>query len=266
MSGRLVFLKLGGSLITVKDRPHTPRPDILERLAGEIAQALVLEPDLHILLGHGSGSYGHTAAIKYNTHLGVKSPAEWQGFIEVWRQAMKLNYLVMATLQNAGIPALAFSPSAAVTAHNRNIIDWNTSPIARALENGLMPVVYGDVVFDEPLGGTILSTEDLLSHLACQLKPSWALFAGLEEGVWANYPSQDQLLRVITPGSFPDVRAGLKGSSAADVTGGMLDKVQKALSLVGEIPGLQAMIFSGETPGNLAKALAGEALGTLVKA
>ncbi len=39
MSARLVFLKLGGSLITVKDRPHTPRLDVLERLAQEIAGA-----------------------------------------------------------------------------------------------------------------------------------------------------------------------------------------------------------------------------------
>ena len=33
----LVFLKLGGSLITDKDRPRTPRPDVLARLAASTA-------------------------------------------------------------------------------------------------------------------------------------------------------------------------------------------------------------------------------------
>lgn len=55
-----------------------------------------------------------------------------------------------------------------------------------ALANGILPVVYGDVVFDEVRGGTILSTEDLFQHLAHQLHPERVLLAGLEAGVWAD--------------------------------------------------------------------------------
>ncbi len=265
MSGRLVFLKLGGSLITVKDRPHTPRPDILERLAGEIADVVQRNPDLHLLLGHGSGSYGHAAASQYHTRQGVQTPEEWQGFVEVWRQAMTLNYLVMATLQNAGLPALAFPASAAVTARQGEILTWNLDPLVQALENGLLPVVYGDVAFDETLGGTILSTEDLFAHLARRLKPARILYAGLEPGVWAGFPARDQLVPEITPGSLAGVQAGLQGSSSPDVTGGMLDKVYKTLALVGEIPGLEGLVFSGEVPGSLARALAGERFGTRIR-
>jgi isopentenyl phosphate kinase len=126
--------------------------------------------------------------------------------------------------------------------------------------------VYGDVVFDEELGGTILSTEDLFTHLARQLLPERLLFAGLEPGVWEQYPARNRLLPVITPGSLANVEAGLKGSASTDVTGGMLDKVHKTLALVQEIPGLQGMIFSGEIPGNLARVLGSETLGTLMRA
>ena len=266
MSKHLVFLKLGGSLITVKDRPHTPRPDILEQVAGEIVEARAKDPDLQILLGHGSGSYGHVAASRFNTYNGVKTPEEWLGFVEVWRQAMKLDYLVMATLQNAGLPAVAFPPSAAVTTRSREIITWNLGPLTAALEHGLIPVVYGDVAFDEVLGGTILSTEDLFGHLAHALRPGRLLFAGLELGVWEQYPARSRLVPVITPESFAHVEAGLQGSASTDVTGGMLDKVRKILSLVQDIPRLQGIIFSGETAGNLTKALGGETLGTLIKA
>jgi isopentenyl phosphate kinase len=61
MSSKMVFLKLGGSLITVKSQPHTPRLEALERLGQEIAQARLHNPNLQILLGHGSGSFGHVA-------------------------------------------------------------------------------------------------------------------------------------------------------------------------------------------------------------
>jgi len=266
MRNSLVFLKLGGSLISVKDRPYTPRPDILEQLSGEIAEGHAQHPELKILLGHGSGSYGHPAANQFSTHLGVNTPEEWQGFVEVWRQARKLNTLVMATLHNAGLPAVAFPPSAAITARKRQVITWNIEPIRAALAHGLMPVVYGDVVFDEVLGGTILSTEDLFSHLTRNLSPERLYYAGLEPGVWEQYPERNRLVKVITPGNYPAMEESLKGSAATDVTGGMIGKVRQTLALVQELPSLQAMIFSGETPGNLGKVLGGETVGTLIKA
>jgi isopentenyl phosphate kinase len=70
----LVLLKLGGSLITDKTRPYTPRLDKLADLATEIAQALRTHPHLLLILGHGSGSFGHTAAKKYGTKDGLPAP------------------------------------------------------------------------------------------------------------------------------------------------------------------------------------------------
>ena len=75
-------------------------------------------------------------------------------------------------------------------------------PIRAALSNGLLPVIHGDVAFDEIRGGTILSTEDLFAHLAHQLHPQRILLAGLEAGVWADFPAHKHLLAEITPGSF----------------------------------------------------------------
>ena len=264
MSRGLVFLKLGGSLITVKEQPHTPRMEVLDRLAQEIAQARSQNPNLQILLGHGSGSFGHVAASKYNTRMGVKSSEEWTGFIEVWRQADELNQLVMQALEKASLPALALPPSATVIAQGGKPATWNLEPLLTALERGLLPVIYGDVVFDRVLGGTILSTEDLFTYLASQMRPSKLLFAGMEPGVWSDFPNNLNLLPEITPTSFPQIEAGLKGSAAMDVTGGMLDKVRQIIAMVREVPGLRASIFSGEVPGNVRRSLLGEELGTVV--
>jgi isopentenyl phosphate kinase len=266
VNNNLVFLKLGGSLITIKDQPHTPRSDVLERLAQEIAQAHADNQKLRLLLGHGSGSYGHVAAEQHHTRQGVKTIEDWHGFVEVWRQAVELNRLVMQALSHANLPALAFPPLAMVYTKGGQIVNWNLEPIVSALENGLIPVVQGDVVFDQKLGGTILSTEELFAHLAANLEPARLLFAGNELGVWQDYPSNTTLLRELTPATFAQVEPGLKGSSAPDVTGGMADKVRLVLWIIEHAPRTRACIFSGEQPGNVRRALSGEALGTLLHA
>ncbi|RPI33061.1 MAG: hypothetical protein EHM70_07215, partial [Chloroflexota bacterium] len=195
----LQFLKLGGSLITDKAHPHTPRPEVIARLAGEIASARRSVPMMRLVLGHGSGSFGHTPASQYGTRLGVHTPEQWQGFLEVWREAAALNRLVMDALHAAGLPAMAFAPSASVLGHDGRLASWDLGPLESALEAGLVPVVYGDVIFDRVRGGTIFSTEDLFAHLALALHPQRILLAGLEPGVWADYPACQSLIAEITP-------------------------------------------------------------------
>ena len=260
---RLVFLKLGGSLITDKARPHTLRAETLARLAAEIAAARSEHSELRLLLGHGSGSFGHVPAKRHGTRQGVRTAAQWQGFVEVWREAAALNHLVMAALAEAGLPAVAFPPSAMLLAEDGKALLWNLEPLKNALEAGLLPVVYGDVVFDRRRGGTIFSTEDLFAHLAGELHPQQLLMAGIEAGVWADYPVCQQRIERITPATLSEVLPALGGSAATDVTGGMAAKVLETLHLVEAGDELQAAIFSGDQPGLVQRALATPAAGIL---
>ncbi len=280
----LIFLKLGGSLITDKTLPYTPRLDKLADLAVQISTVLSTH-HLSLVLGHGSGSFGHTAAKQYKTREGLPpsvlrtSPpiffenggrprwgwGYWRGFSEVWYQASTLNRFVMESLHVAGVPSLALAPVSAVTASDGKVSSWDLTPLKAALSAGLVPVVYGDVIFDTVRGGTILSTEDLFEHLARELHPQRILLAGLEGAVWADFPERRQRVEKITPASFDGVKAGVGASHGADVTGGMESKVRQMLALVMEIPGLTAQIFSGETPGNVQKVLSGEILGTEIR-
>ena len=258
----VTFLKLGGSLITDKTRSHTARKEILARLADEIAAALRETPALRLVLGHGSGSFGHVPAKKYGTRQGVHSQEGWQGFGEVWQEASTLNRMVMEALHTAGLPAIAFPPSAAVITQEGQVWSWDLSPLEAALAHGLLPVVYGDVVFDLARGGTILSTEDLFAYLASQLHATCLLLAGLEEGVWEDYPRCTQLIPEINTQTLAEGKLKLGGSAGTDVTGGMDSKVRQTLSLIKQVPGLQAWIFSGAIPGNVQLALQGTGLGT----
>ncbi len=266
----LILLKLGGSLITDKTMSYTPRFEMLAELALQVAAARRANPEQRLVLGHGSGSFGHTAAKQYGTRDGLlpgkESGEYWHGFAEVWYQASQLNRFVMDALHDAEVPSVAIGPVSAVTASAGKLSAWDLAPLKAALAAGLVPVVHGDVIFDTLRGGTIFSTEDLFEQIARELRPQRILLAGLEGAVWADYPARQMRVETITPVSFEGVKARLGASHGADVTGGMESKVRQMLALVQEIPGLTAQIFSGEQPGNLQKVLAGENIGTLITA
>jgi isopentenyl phosphate kinase len=260
----LYLLKLGGSLITEKTRPHTSRTETLERLALEISAALKEQPGLQLIIGHGSGSFGHVAANKYHTRQGVQSAEQWQGFAEVWQEARALNQIVVEVLCRAGLPIIAFPPSACAMAKEGQVQDWNPRLLQSALEADMVPLINGDVAFDQSWGGTILSTEDLFCYLAPALHAHRILLAGLEAGVWADFPVCTRLIPKITPRTYKQLSHNLGGSTAVDVTGGMFQKVNSMLSLTEKLPNLQALIFSGEKPGQVYQALSGKNLGTLI--
>jgi isopentenyl phosphate kinase len=274
----LVFLKLGGSLITDKTKPYTPLLDVMDDLALQIKTALQTHPDLRLLIGHGAGSFGHVPASEYKTRDGLPPRATplvyrrrddtqnnyWKGFAEVWYQASTLNRFVMETLHKADVRAISLPPSSSVIASNGQASVWDTTPIRMALAADIVPVIFGDTVFDEVRGGTILSTEDLFMYLTDALHPERILLAGIEAAVWEDFPARTRKVEKITPASFNEIKSGVGKSAAADVTGGMESKVKQMLELVEKHPSLSVQIFSSDEPGNLVRALGGETLGTII--
>ena len=264
-STNLQFLKLGGSLITDKTRPRSLRSDVLARLAAEIAAVWGQDPTQRLVLGHGAGSFGHVPAKKYDTRQGVHSSSQWSGFVEVWQEAAALDHLVVEALHGTGLPAIALHPSGSVLAKDGKVATWDLAPLRSALQAGLLPVIHGDVIFDITRGGTILSTEDLFDYLAHQLKPQRILLAGLETGVWEDYPDCTRLIPEINPSNLNTIEPALGESAAVDVTGGMASKVHEMLALAEDIPGLEVLIFSGEIPGLITLTLRGDRAGTLIR-
>lgn len=248
----LVFVKLGGSLITDKRREAAARPDILQRLAGELRQALDAAPDLRIVLGHGSGSFGHWEGSRYGTRAGVATPEAWEGFAQVSAAAARLNRIVVDAFLEAGVPVLSLQPSASALAEDGEIVALAADPLRRALAVGLAPLIFGDVAFDRARGGTILSTEDLFVHLAPILRPERILLLGNAPGVLDNWR---RVIPVVTPATYPQIAPFLRGSCCTDVTGGMADKVERMVSLVQKLPELRVWILTGQEPGNLKRAL-----------
>lgn len=265
MMSQPTFLKLGGSLLTDKTGVEAVRQDVLRRLASEIAEALSDANAPNLLIGHGSGSFGHVAAAKHGTRHGIRSREGWRGFAEVSDAAARLNRLVVAALSEAGVPAISLQPSGAAMTEDGHIVSMEVGPMKAALTAGLVPVVYGDVAFDLTLGGTIISTEEILSYLAPHFRPAWLLLAGEAPGVLDEH---ERVLDVIRPSDYVEVQQLLGGSRGTDVTGGMASKVANMLALVGRLPFLSVRIITGLEAGLLRSALVApeSAPGTLIVA
>ena len=258
----LTFLKLGGSLITNKDQPETALIDQINSLLSQIADWRLAHPGEQLLIGHGSGSFGHHIAAKAGTRQGVRSPEESLGYQQVWYSARKLNQIILEQAQLLNLPLIVFPPSASITSDNHEIKFWNLHPLTHSLNMGLLPLVYGDVVPDLALGGTILSTEDVFFHLAHHFHPDRILLAGKIKGIYADFPANQHLISHISAQS--DVTEFLQGSASLDVTGGMVTKVQTMQALCRDLAGLTVQIFSAVVPGALRQALDGAAIGTVI--
>jgi isopentenyl phosphate kinase len=261
----LIFLKLGGSVITDKEGVEALQPNVLNRLATEIALALTEREELALLIGHGSGSFGHVAAAQYGTREGVAGRDGWLGFAKVSAAAARLHAAVMGALRNAGIPALGLQPSASALCQDGVLTTLAVEPITRALRAGLVPVIYGDVAFDSVRGGTIISTEEILSFLAPVLRPSWLLLAGKTDGV---YDAHGSPISHINEENLEDVAVALGGSYGTDVTGGMESKVRAMVTLAQSLRGLSIRVFSVRAAGLLHETLLhpGDARGTVIRA
>ncbi len=246
-----VLVKLGGSLITEKTDPRgAVRREVIARLAGEIASALPRLPE-RLVLGHGSGSFGHVAARESGIAQGLRSRDQLPGISRTQERAAALHREVLAALTAAGLSPYSIAPSSCMVFTGGRPAELADEPIRLALDAGLLPVVYGDVVLDREQGVAICSTERILEVLAERLTVRRVLWLGETDGVFGDDG------RTLPRISSLD---GLHFTSPAgtDVTGGMRHRVETALALARN--GVRSVIFNGLAPGLLERALLGEAV------
>lgn len=264
----VVFVKWGGSLLTDKTRAETLRPEVLDRLAGELARGRpgLAEAGIGVVLGHGSGSFGHVAADRWKIHQGLQGSENLPGVAETQAAAAVLHDHVLKALGRADVPAFSIAPSSAMVAASGRPVEIQAEPVALALRAGLVPVVYGDVVLDRDQGATICSTETVFSALAealprHDLSLLRCLWLGETDGVWDD---QGETIPEIDPADGEAQLDAVGGSRGTDVTGGMLHRLEHVLDFARS--GVPSWIGSGLIPGRFERALGGrEATGTRVK-
>lgn len=255
----LTLIKLGGSLITDKTVEFSFRQSVVRRLAAEIKTSLEQNPRLQPVIGHGSGSFGHFAAQRYGTAKAVRTTDDWRGFAHVANVASQLNNLVSQALVHAGLPIWRIQPAASAICHDGAITDMALAPIKEAVNQGIIPLLHGDVALDDIRGGTIISTETILTYLAHHLPVERILLLGEVRGVLDTH---GQVIAEITGKNLPGIAPLLGAAAGTDVTGGMATKVHDMLQLAQSVPGLHIHILNGTQPDLLQQVLSGEIEGT----
>jgi len=254
---KLILIKLGGSVITDKSKPFVAKPDVIKRLVGEIIQAKKVYKG-KILIGHGSGSFGHTVAAKYKTQEGMVGKDSLKGFSLTAEAAVKINRVVIRQCLNQALPVASFSPLSFIYAKEGKPLFVLTSQIKKALEIGLIPVIYGDVVMDETVGFCIYSGEKILDLLAIKLlkyyKIDKIIMVGGTDGV---LDEEGKTIVNITSRNYSGIKKSLSGSKAVDVTGGMLHKVEESLNLAVREK-ISTVIINGNKRDNLMKEILGK--------
>lgn len=262
----IIFIKIGGSLITDKSQPFSLKEKALEKICREIKKAKEKSHKL-LIVGHGGGSFPHFPAKKYQTHLGVISQKSYQGIAAVQDAAARLNRIVVQKLIAMRVNAVSVNPSSCYFAQAGQPVKIFLEPIKKLLEFAMLPVLYGDVVLDIKKGCCILSTEKVLGSLALQLKREDFLiekmiYCGKTDGV---LDEKGQTIPLITAESFNDYQKVIGRSEGIDVTGGMIHKVSEALALAKQ--GIPGLIIDGITNSTLSRAVLGQkVLGTKITA
>lgn len=263
---KIIFIKLGGSLITDKEKPYKARFNVIDNLSKQISEALNEDKNLSLVIGNGGGSFPHYPAVKYQMKDGIKIDDQKLGFCEVQDAASRLNRIIVRSLLNHNIKALSISPSSMIITKKRKIKKFFIEPIIKALNLGIIPVIYGDIVFDEVLGSAILSTETLLNYLCIRfikngLKVNKIIHNGITPGVLDD---QGNLIKKINKNSWLKIKKYFTKTKGFDVTGGMLHKVKEALIISSY--GIKTLIINGYQHENILKrAILGEkVIGTLI--
>lgn len=252
-----VLIKLGGSLITDKTTPATPRVEVIERLAREIVDG-GRELAGALVVGHGAGSFGHAAAERFGIHRGVESSEQLAGVVRTQEETMRLHRRVVEALRQAGALAFSFAPSSLMVSASGRPRGLGVEPLLLGLRLGLLPVIFGDVVMDREQGASICSTEVVFLALVRALRRrGWpvrrVLWMGETEGI---YDRRGRTIPRIAPGAARRAFAAVGRSGGIDVTGGMRHRLEVVLALARL--GVGSWLLNGQVPGTLARALAGE--------
>jgi isopentenyl phosphate kinase len=248
-------LKLGGSVITEKDKPLTANLNAIERLSREISKAGVSR----LILIHGGGSFGHPLAKQYSLKEGYKDRTQLFGVSET-RQAMEtLNNFVVDALLREKIAAVSLQPSAFIVTKSGRINLIEEHILKGLLEMGFLPVLYGDVVFDFDLGFTILSGDQIAASLALRLNANQIILGIDVDGLYTSDPKSDpkaRLISHITVSELRSMQSLIREPRVTDVTKGMLGKISELIPAVEK--GIPALIVNAAKPNNIYKALKGK--------
>ncbi len=261
---KIVFIKIGGSLITDKTQPYTANLAMIQKFAFSLKKIISENPKLQFIIGNGAGSFGHFPAVKHNMKQGITNADQIFGFCEVQDGVARLNRIVISELLNHNISVCSVHPSSIFTARNGTVQSVFLDSLEGFMNLGIIPTVYGDIVYDTEKGSKILSTEDVFEIVMEEfLKKNYEVAKVIHlTSVQGVLDSNGKVISKISKENFEEVKRHLYKTEGYDVTGGMLHKIQTSLSYAEK--SIQTHIIHGDQLAQLILAKDSVGIGTLI--
>ncbi|HEY9398268.1 MAG TPA: isopentenyl phosphate kinase [Nitrososphaeraceae archaeon] len=237
MQKDVVLIKLGGSVVTHKERPMTVNKTAIDR----ILKAL-LSVKVPIILVHGGGSFGHYWSIMYDMHSKPERYSS-EGIALVHESMISLNHIIVKSMLKLKMNPYTISPFSLILGNKpfvKKIID-----LASMTKDKIIPITYGDIVYRTCHKYSIVSGDELMTVISSVLRPKKVIFAINVDGIYKD-PQFKEVVQTI------EEEALIKFSAVDfDITGGMKRKVREALKI--SLAGIDVHFVNGFKPERLLK-------------
>jgi len=237
----MILIKLGGSIITNKEKPLSARSKTIDNILNQIKR--IREPKI---LVHGGGSYGHYWSVKYDMHT---KPAKYdmRGVSIVKNSMIDLNKIILNSAVKNRINAYCLPPTDFMNGNKP--IKNKILTINEIAKSGLTPITYGDALWFGKKKSYILSGDVIMTMIGKILKPRLSIFVLDVDGVYSNTKSK-KLIR-----DFKKEKP-IISKNKIDVTGGMTRKITEATNM--SKSGLKVFFVNGNKPKRILDAVSGK--------
>ena len=245
----MILIKLGGSIITNKQKPLSPRKKTIDSILKEIGK--IKEP---VIIVHGGGSYGHYWSVKYDMHT---KPAKTspKGVAIVKNSMVELNKIILDSAVKNKINSYCLPPTDFM--NGNKAIKSKILTINDISKSGLTPITFGDALWFGQKKSYILSGDVIMTTIGNILKPRLSLFVLDVDGVYSDLKTKKLIY------DFKKEKPEIKNNKM-DVTGGMTRKITEANKMAKA--GLKVFFVNGNKPKRITDAVSGKRFeGTLFR-
>jgi len=227
----MILIKLGGSIITNKEKALSPRRKTIENIVRTLKK--IDEP---LAIVHGGGSFGHYWSVKFKMHT---KPSEFslRGVSVVKNSMVELNKIILDSFLKNKLNPYCLPPTDFVIKDKP--ITKKVIEIEKIAKSGLIPVTFGDALWYGEKKSYILSGDRIMTILATILKPRLSIFVLNIDGLYSDLKTKKLIHELKS-------EKPLIKKSSNDVTGGMKRKVVEATKISKN--GLKVFFVNGNKP------------------
>jgi len=224
----IILLKLGGSLLTDKNKPKSIREDIVKSAIQQIIDA-----NVKLILIHGGGSFGHPLAKQYAISKGIDVSIKNQilGLTKTHHAMNEFNSFIVNSFLEKNYPVLPIQPSSIFIRDSNDIYIHSIDIIETSLNLNILPILYGDIILDTQGSFSILSGDQIIFKL-CECIEKFqilkVIFAMETDGIYIIDKEKDNNKPILATNLYSNQLEFLHLANLEqkiDVTGGIEGKI-----------------------------------------